>query len=396
METTNILMSSIIVLVRQLNIALELRNLWTFAAMTALLIRGKRAHLYELGKALPGKGKLESRVQKLRRWLSNPRICPEQFIPLYLHLLAPLLVSQGQLVLIIDRTDWKRLGVHVNLFICSVAFKSRSFPIYWIVLPKRGCSSLAEQKTLLEPVFQALQNHPLLAPTRKVILADREFCAPRLARWIRRFGIHFCLRVKKSYHVSRTDIPARPISLFLRHCQPGECYFFKSIRLTKTANMPCHLFIYWRKDCQEPLALITDLEEPESLAALYGERMFIETLNRDLKSGGYDVERGKLTEFKRLSNLLIPIALAYIMTVIQGHIEEIKAPPPKLRKRRLSVFTKARNFFNDLFERKPLSIVLQFFQEFFEFILTLMNQIKQINTTNLLRKFSKRQLALLQ
>ena len=83
METTQTIMSSIIVLVRQLNIALDWRNLWTFAAMVALLIRGKRAHLYELGKALPGKGQLESRVQKLRRWLSNPRIGPEQFLPPY-------------------------------------------------------------------------------------------------------------------------------------------------------------------------------------------------------------------------------------------------------------------------------------------------------------------------
>jgi hypothetical protein len=396
METTKVIMSSIIVLVRQLNIALDRRNLWTFAAMVALLIRGKRAHLYALGKALPGKGKLESRVQKLRRWVSNPRICPEQFIPLYLHLLAPLLVSLPQLALIIDRTQWKRLGVHVNLFICSVAFKGRSFPIFWLVLPKRGCSSFADQKALLEPVFQALQTHPFLAPTSKVILADREFCAPRLARWIRGFDVHFCLRVKKSYYISRTDIPSRPISLFLRHCQPEECYFFESIRLTTNTRMSCHLFICWRKDCQEPLALITDLEEPESLEALYGERMFIETLNRDLKSGGYDVERGKLTEAKRLTNLLIPVTLAYILTVIQGNLEEIKAPLPTLRKRRLSLFTKARNLFNDLFERKPLSVVMQFFQEFFAFLLTLMNQATLTNTTILLRKFSKRQLALLQ
>jgi hypothetical protein len=396
METTHSMMASIIVLVEQVNIVIDQRNLWTFAAMVALFLRGKRAHLYELGKALPGKGKLESRVQKLRRWLSNPRICPEQFLPVYLHVLAPLLVSLPQLVLIIDRTEWKRLGVHVNLFICSVAFKGRSFPIYWIVLPKRGCSSLADQKVLLEPVFQALQAHPLLAPTRKVILADREFCAPRLAQWIRRFEIHFCLRVKKSFYVSRTDIPPRRISTFLQHCQPGTCYFFEAISLTTTTRMPCHLFLSWRKDCQEPLALITDLQEPESLEALYGERMFIETLNRDLKSGGYDVERGKLTEAKRLTNLLIPLALAYLCTVIQGNLEEIKAPPPPLRKRRLSLFTKARNLFNDLFERKPLRVVLQFFQEFFAFLLTLMTQTTLRNTTILLRKFSKRQLTLLQ
>ena len=56
----------------------------------------------------------------------------------------------------------------------------------------------------------------------------------------------------------------------------------------------------------------------------------------------------------------------------------------------------ARNLFNDLFERKPLSVVIQFFQEFFAFLLTLMTQTTLRNTTILLRKFSKRQLVLLQ
>lgn len=51
-----------------------------------------------------------------------------------------------------------------------------------------------------------------------------------------------------------------------------------------------------------------------------------ETLNRDLKSSGDDREPGKMTKPKRLENLLIPIAFAHILAVMQGHIEELMRP----------------------------------------------------------------------
>jgi hypothetical protein len=396
METTITLIADFILLFKQLHIVMEARNLWTMAAMTALLLKGKQAHLYALGKALPCRGKLESRVQKLRRWVSNPTITPEQSIPARLHLLTPLLAQLPELILIIDRTEWTRLGVHVNLFLCSIAFHGRSFPIYWTLLPKRGCSSLKDQKALLTPVLTALAAHPLLAPMRTTVVADREFCSPTLARWLKNRGIHFCLRVKKRYRVSRSDMPSIPIRACFPHCQPGTYYFFPDVLLTEEHLFRCNLFVSWREDCQEPLALITDREEATVTADSYHDRMFIETLNRDLKSSGYDIERGKMTDPKRLENFLIPISFAYILAVIQGHVEELIQPVPPLKKRTLSLFTKARNRMIDVLERTPLSVVLQFFQQFFQFLFILLLQKSADTVTNVFRSYAKQQSLLLE
>lgn len=396
METTITLIADFILLFKQLHLVMEARNLWTMAAMTALLLKGKPAHLYALGKALPCKGKLESRVQKLRRWVSNPTITSEHSIPARLHLLAPLLAQLPECILIIDRTEWTRLGVHVNLFLCSIAFHGRSFPIYWTLLPKRGCSSLKDQKALLTPVLTAVAAHPLLAPMQTTIVADREFCAPTLARWLKNRGFHFCLRVKKSYRVSRSDMPSIPIRACFPHCQPDTYYFFPDVLLTEEHLFCCNLFVYWREDCQEPLALITDREEATVAADSYHDRMFIETLNRDLKSSGYDIERGKITDPKRLENFLIPISFAYILAVIQGHVEELKQPVTPLKKRTLSLFTKARNRIIDLLERTPLSVVLQFFQQFFQFLFILLLQKSADMVTNVFRSYTKQQSLLLE
>lgn len=396
METTITLIVELIVLFKQLHIAMKARNLWTMAAMTALLFKGTPAHLYALGRALPCKGKLDSRVQKLRRWLSHPQITPQQFIAARLQLLAPLLTQLPELTLIIDRTEWTRRGASVNLFVCSIAFHGRSCPIHWFPLPTRGCSSLKDQKALLTPVLSELAAHPQLAQMAITVVADREFCSPTLPRWLESLGIHYCLRVKKSYHVSRSDMPPTPLRDFFAPCQRGTYYFFRDVRLTEEHHFQCHLFLFWREDCQEPLALITDREEATVADDSYHERMFIETLNRDLKSSGYDIERGKMTDLKRLDNVLIPIAFAYILSVIQGHVEELIQPLPPLKKRTLSLFTKTRYRIIDLIERTSLVTVLQFVQQFFQFLFTLLLPKKTDTVTNIFRTYARQQTLLLE
>jgi hypothetical protein len=396
METTITLIANLVILFKQLHIVMEARNLWTLAAMTALLVKGKRAHLYELGKALPCKGKVESRVQKLRRWVSNPTITPKPSIGARLTLLAPLLAECSTLTLIIDRTEWTRLGVHLNLFLCSLAFNGRSVPIFWLLLPKRGCSSFDDQKALLTPVLAGLATHPTLSCLPIRVVADREFCSPPLAKWLKGLGIHWAIRVKKSYRVSRSDMPSTRLSMFFAHCQPGTYYFFSDLFFTAEHRFRAHLFLYWRPDCQEPLAIMTDLDEAVVVDECYHERMFIETLNRDIKSSGYDIERGRMTDATRLENLLIPIAFAYILSVIQGHVEELNHPRPPLHKRRLSLFTQARNRFNDLFDRTALTTIMTFFRQFFHFLTTLLVQKIPEDTTILFQRFAKQQHILLQ
>ena len=90
METTLELINQLLNLLDSLNFLMDSRNLWTFAAMSALLIKGKPAHLYILARALPYKGQEESKAQRLRRWLSNIDIRPDDFLVLFLSLWSVL------------------------------------------------------------------------------------------------------------------------------------------------------------------------------------------------------------------------------------------------------------------------------------------------------------------
>lgn len=389
MESTIMLFTHITLLLKSVGLVMHTANLWTLAAMTALLMKGKRARLYELARALPCRGALESRAQKIRRWLSNPKIVVQDFLPLFLELLAPVLLPLPGITLIIDRTSWKRLGIQINLFLCSIAFNGRSFPIFWFFLPKRGCSGLVQQKELLTPVLNALSAHPLLSALPITVAADREFCSPLLSAWLKEQGVHFDIRVKKSYRVSREDFPSIPISMFLEKCQRGEYYFYSHVLLTEQHHIRLNLIICWRPDCDEPIALISDLEETQAVTATSQQRPWIETLNRDLKSSGFDLERGKVTDSTRIARMLIPAAFAYIFLVILGYAEELTASPPQLTqgrneddfapqtpspKRTHSLFTQARNRISDILERTTLTIVARVFEQFFDFLAKLRHQ----------------------
>jgi hypothetical protein len=82
--------------------------------------------------------------------------------------------------------------------------------------------------------------------------------------------------------------------------------------------------------------------------------------------------------------------------VIQGHVEELKHPLPPLRKRRLSLFTQAKNRFNDLFDRTSLPTIMAFFQQFFHFLTTLLLQKIPEEVTILFQSFAQQQRILLQ
>ncbi len=411
MEATLTVITHILIIRKQGSVVMDARNFRILAAMIALLSKGKRARLSELARAMPGGGTLESRAQKLRRWLSNANITAQDFLPVYLQLLSPVLATMPEILLIIDRTSWNRLGININLFLCSVAFNGRSVPIFWFFFPKRGGSNLSEHKKLLSPVLAALAAHPILSTIPVAVTADREFCSPLLADWlVNDCGVHVAIRVKKNVYVARDDFIAIHISHILKKCNRGHEYFFPHVRLTAEHEIRVNLLICWREDCDEAIAVITDHQEKQTTAAIYPQRPWIDTLNRDLTSGGFDIERGKITDSDRISRLLIAVAFAYILLLIPGHVEDIHGPPTALKKghnndvvpdkkrssgRPQSLFSQARNRITDLLDRVPLPGVYQFFEQFFDFLMILLNQHVADTVTTLFKTYARRQCLLL-
>ncbi|MCL2928006.1 MAG: hypothetical protein O4804_21910 [Trichodesmium sp. St11_bin5] len=81
----------------------------------------------------------------------------------------------SQLIITIDRTQWK----NNNIFVIAVIYKKRALPIYWQILPKKGSTNLADQKALIKPVLRLLKRYKL------VVIGDREFHGVELYHWLK-------------------------------------------------------------------------------------------------------------------------------------------------------------------------------------------------------------------
>ena len=122
----------------------------------------------------------------------------------------------------IDRTNWGR----INLFMVSLIWDKRSFPIYWTLLPKLGSSNRKEQKSILSKVI------PILKTYKICVLGDREFCSIKLANYLQELGVYFCLRLKKNQFVEYKKnnwIQLKDLGLL-----PGVSLFIQGVKVTKT------------------------------------------------------------------------------------------------------------------------------------------------------------------
>jgi len=68
---------------------------------------------------------------------------------------------------------------------------------------------------------------------------------------------------------------------------------------------------------KEPWYLLTNLPDLSSTIKAYQKRMGIEAMFKDCKTGGYNLE-GSSASIKRLTNLVLLIAIAYTFSTLKG------------------------------------------------------------------------------
>jgi hypothetical protein len=76
--------------------------------------------------------------------------------------------------------------------------------------------------------------------------------------------------------------------------------------------------IWWKKQHQEPIYLVTNIELAYEATYWYEKRFKIETLFSDKKSRGFNLQKSHLADPQRIDKLLIATSLAYIFIIYFG------------------------------------------------------------------------------
>ena len=296
--------------------SLTATQLQTLKILIWLLTVQKTVKIERLAACFPLPIKYESRRKHLQRFLTLSALS----LPLFWFPIVQLIMQQefregNRLIITLDRTQWKEN----NILVIAVIYKKRALPIYWQVLNKRGSSNLKEQQAVIKPVLRLLKKYEL------VILGDREFHGLELSYWLKTKKspqkIYFIFRQKQGTYLKKHNGKHQKLSEL--GIVPGRKLFLSNINITKKKGFGhFNLAAYWKgkyknKLEKEPWYLLTNLDNLEEIITIYRQRMGIEAMFKDCKSGGYNLE-GSRANPQRLTNIILLIALAYTASVIKG------------------------------------------------------------------------------
>jgi hypothetical protein len=284
---------------RQRNMALLVAGLYlSRAVQMALVVR-----------TWPSRSKEPSLVNRLRRFLDNPRVDVRTWYRPVAEQLVQSLAGQ-RIRLVIDCT---KVGFDFRLMTISLAYRKRTLPLVWSVHRGRnGHTTDAQQLALMRAV------RPLIPLHHEVwVLGDAGFQTVALVQWLCRQGWHFVLRQQGRITVRQPGQPWRKLNQF--DLAPGQTCNLGWVRLTQKQDAGWFwLLLHWEKGQDEPWYLLSDRAGQHTLLRLYKVRMWTEEMYGDLKGHGFDLEATHLDDEDRISRLVLGVCLAFVWLMTLG------------------------------------------------------------------------------
>lgn len=241
------------------------------------------------------------RFSRLLAWVATAKI---DFGQLVLKLTQQL--DANDLLLCMDRTNWKYGKRHLNFLVVSLYVNGVGYPIAWRLLPKRtkrGNSKTSHRIALMNKVLKLLKPEQI-----KCLLMDKEFIGEQWLQWLQSKHITYIARIKDNALVDG-DLPvkkyrktrSRKKLLQLKVTIYGQTVYLSHKRICGKNRRSEHLFV------------ISNKIQAESMLELYADRWSIEQMFSHWKKRGFDFESTHLTNPKRLIGLISLIALAYVI-----------------------------------------------------------------------------------
>jgi hypothetical protein len=282
------------------------RNL---ALLMAGLFLARRVHLGHVVRKWPLRARIASLTNRLRRFLSNPRLDPVRLYRPFARLMLARL-SEAPVRLILDVT---KLGFRHRMLTVSVAYRRRALPLAWSVhRGRKGHVGAKDQKVLLEQI------RPLVSPRSTVVVTgDSAFGQVALMRYLDRVGWGYVLRASSGFKVRvAAGAPWRRLDQI--PLVEGQTRYVGPVAYTEKHGYPTHLMMHWGSGEKEPWLLVAS--EPVSRRTLreYRVRMWTEALYGDLKGHGFDLEATHLDDVGRLSRLVLGVCLVYVWLIALG------------------------------------------------------------------------------
>lgn len=294
------------------------------AEILQALICVRTVNLTQISAFFKNSTKQESSYRRVRRFFANFVFDRTVIIPMVLTLFG----LKKDLLLILDRTNWKWGKKDINIMFISVAYRGIGIPIFWQVSANSGSSSTSTRKQVLKVVLKKIG-----ASRIKAFLADREFIGEEWFRFLKKQKIPFVIRIKQNTLAGgiQEGIQVPVIELWHKRAE-------KKPLLNHPVLIWGHflyLSISQAEGAKEPIIVVSNHKFSDAIG-LYLRRWEIETLFSCLKTRGFRMEDTHMTAPERIEKLLFVLAIAFVWSYKLGEVESAKRPIPIKSHGRLS------------------------------------------------------------
>jgi hypothetical protein len=265
---------------------------------------------------------IETRKAQTKRWLSSKWTDWETFYAPYIYVMLNQITSKGELVLTIDGSE--TAGDCVTLML-SVIWRGYAIPLIWLTREmKKGHFPEQLHCDLIESAQKFLQT--LSTPCRKVLLGDGEFDGANLRKMCKTFKWEFVLRTARDRQIDCGCGETARIDKLCHVNGPNEDVVF-----VEDACEGDNAILWHNSKYDDPIPLLTNMDLGEMACVYYKKRFKIELLFKQMKSAGFNVHKSKIQGAHRVSNLIIVVALSFLITFCVG-LSLIAQPAEVLKK----------------------------------------------------------------
>lgn len=284
------------------------------------IILQEHCQISRMAEALPEWGAFNTVRQRLKRWISNPRIgvttaCYEWIGWVW---------SSCQFkrpVLLVDET---KLSDRLAIMMVSLAFEGRAIPLFWRCYwvnnyPQQGQVLLIYG--LLAHVLSALPAH-----VHPLVQMDRGLAhSSAMLRALKRLKVDFLVRVKATARF----ISRRGHSQLLHQMiKMGETVWAHGTLFARDHQVKGSIYLTWEPGQAEAWCLFSN--DPHLAGHRYAIRWWQEESFKDLKSGGWQWQTSHIRCPFRMERLLLVMAISYAWMLSLGVLLG-EAPPAEQR-----------------------------------------------------------------
>ena len=293
------------------------------------MIHKGSSHLPDIGSGLPQDIDANSKTIAAKRFVENKHIDFETHYLPYLiaflrGILAFTLLRHGVILVI----DGSQTGKDNATLMISLVWRNRGIPICWYVKKgAKGHFKAEDHEKVLQHAIQLLL--PFIPENMPVsLLGDGEFDGIGIQKMCREVGWNWALRTACNtvFYKDCERFQAQQIMAIASQ----NCTFIPDVEFTE-ARFKYVNFVCWHdeKRHEDPIFLISNLENAGDIIELYDQRYSIECLFKDLKSTSFNIHKTRLKKAGEVSKLLIIAALAFILLTVLA----IQYDQPKWRKK---------------------------------------------------------------